>query len=117
MFVEVFGWALIFAAQGLMLCAMLIVTIGFLVWQAWGTWFTPLKMSLLTAIYLLIVAFIASHPTRLRKALHKYGPHGVLPWCLSCDADLRGNLKRDKSGRIQKRCGNCGTPVFEYRVD
>lgn len=111
---QVLAYALGYGFTLLILTAL----VSYWIWASWGNvWMVGLKLSPIVVLYALLVGACATHPWQLRRSVIKYGLGGALPWCLSCDADLRGNLGRDDLGRTIKRCNQCRTPVFEYDVD
>lgn len=115
---EAIAVSLWLAIEGWIIWALIATALGYWIWHTWGVgWMTALKIAAIVALYILVVVCVAIQPWLLRRRVRKYGPYGALPWCLSCNADLHDNLRRDSEGRLKKRCAKCGEQVFEFEVD
>ncbi len=83
------------------------ISIGVVIYSPTYRWY-----AMAAAIAIISLAGIAGYriqrTTRAhsKRAIKKYCPDGVAPWCIYCDYDLRG--------RIESSCPECGKPIFVY---
>ena len=83
------------------------ISIATVIYSATYRWHALAVAVLITA--LVVTACYRYYRTtwaQTKRAVRKFCPDGIAPWCIYCDYDLRG--------RVESSCPECGKPIFVY---